>query len=262
MESGTFGTFTMRNVESVKPGVDGIRDAFGKLRQRTIPTSGTVTRENDDGELVTIRWVWKQADDEGEPADYYWKSELCAAGKQELARHLQKRYVNQGRQIPWSELVKGGVYGIDIKQQEEDRYHVHLHTLMDSAFIPQAALSAVWEDITGAPVVDLRRGDRGALDDVVGYVCKAPEFESVDAEIEYLTTVKGSPLVQPFGNLHGNTPEVRGLLRCAHCDDTPPWWNYLGIVDECYDTMTPNWEETGDRPPPDRADASDAVGAD
>ena len=250
MESGTFGTFTMRNVGEIERGVEAIRGAFGRLRQRTIPSSGSVTRETEDGELVTQRWVWKQADDGGEPADYYWKSALCAAGKQELARALQKRYVDQGKQIPWSELVKGGLYGIDIKEQEEGRYHIHLHTLMDSAFIPQAALSSVWEDLTGAPVVDLRRGDRGALQDVVGYVCKPPAFETLEAEIEYLTTVKGSPLVQPFGDLHGNTPDLGGLLRCAHCDDVPRWWEYLGIVDGCYDTMTPDWEETGDRPPP------------
>lgn len=45
----------------------------------------------------------------------------------------------------------------------------------------------------------------------------------MDAEVEYLTTVKGIPLIQPFGNLHGNTPDIIGLLRCVNCDDLPPW---------------------------------------
>jgi len=121
---------------------------------------------------------------------------------------------------------------------------------MDAAYIPQAALSSVWEDLTGAPVVDVRRGDQEALRDVVGYVCKPPEFESVEAQIDYLTTLKGRQLLQPFGSLYGNTPEKEGLLRCANCDVVPVWWDYLGIVDEFYDTMTPTWEESGDRPPP------------
>jgi len=249
MESATFATYTIENVSEVETGVDALQGAFRRLRQRTIPASGEVTREID-GELRTFRWVWKQADDEGEPADYYWKSALCAAGKQELARTIQKRYINQGKQIPFTELVKGGLYGIDIKQQEPERYHVHLHTLMDAAYIPQAALSSVWEDLTGAPVVDVRRGDQEALRDVVGYVCKPPEFESVEAQIDYLTTLKGRQLLQPFGSLYGNTPEKEGLLRCANCDVVPVWWDYLGIVDEFYDTMTPTWEESGDRPPP------------
>ena len=249
MASPTFATYTIENVSEVETGVDALQGAFRRLRQRTIPACGEVTREID-GEIETFRWVWKQGDDGGEPADYYWKSELCAAGKQELARTIQKRYINQGKQIPFTELVKGGLYGIDIKQQESDRYHVHLHTLMDAAYIPQAALSSVWEDLTGAPVVDVRRGDQEALRDVVGYVCKPPEFESVEAQIDYLTTLKGRQLLQPFGSLYGNTPEKAGLLRCANCDVVPLWWDYLGIVDEFYDTMTPTWEESGDRPPP------------
>ncbi|MDN4015316.1 hypothetical protein QX233_22970, partial [Chryseobacterium gambrini] len=81
--------------------------------------------------------------------------------------------------------------------------------------IPQAALSSVWEDLTGAPVLDVRRiEERGDLDtesalaEVIGYVTKPPEFESVADEVEYLTALKGSRLVQPFGSLHGNTPRI------------------------------------------------------
>ena len=250
MDSPTFGTLTIENSSEIESGVDAIRDAFSKLRRRTIPPSGSVTREID-GEIVTKRWVWSMSDDGGEPADHYWKSALCAAGKHDLARSIQKRYVDQNKQIPFTELVKGGVYGIDIKQQEEERYHVHLHTLIDSAYLPQAAISSVWEDITGAPVVDLRRADLGALNDVVGYVTKPPEFESIEAEIEYLTTLKGTRLLQPFGSLHGQTTASAALLRCADCDIAPTEWDYLGLVDHAYDNTSTNWDTDGDRPPPD-----------
>lgn len=50
---------------------------------------------------------------------------------------------NQGEQILWSELVKGELYGINIKEQEERRYHVYLHTLMDNAFICRQTLGGV-----------------------------------------------------------------------------------------------------------------------
>ena len=81
----------------------------------------------------------------------------------------------------------------------------------------QAALSSVCEDLTGAPVVDVRRIEEhrdldaeSALAEVIGYVSKPPKFESVAEEVEYLTALKGSQLVQPFGSLHGNTPRITG----------------------------------------------------
>ena len=117
-----------------------MQGAFGRLRQRVIPAQG---------EQGTKRWVWRQ--DRGAPADDYWKSALLGARQYDLARDLQTRYVDQGRGIPFSDLVEGGFYGIDVKDQESGRYHVHLHAICDMAYMPQAALSSVWADVTGAP---------------------------------------------------------------------------------------------------------------
>lgn len=85
----------------------------------------------------------------------------------------------------------------------------------------------------------------------MGYVCKPPSFATTEAEVEYLTALKGARLVQSFGSLHGNTPEVRGLLRCSNCECAPMYWDYLGFVDGYYDTMTIEGDGSdGDRPPP------------
>lgn len=121
-------------------GKEAVQGAFGRLRQRVIPAQG---------EQGTKRWVWRQ--DRGAPADDYWKSALLGARQYDLARDLQTRYVDQGRGIPFSDLVEGGFYGIDVKDQESGRYHVHLHAICDMAYMPQAALSSVWADVTGAP---------------------------------------------------------------------------------------------------------------
>lgn len=253
MDHPTLLTLTIENVGDPETGKEGVQGAFGRLRQRTFPTEGK------QGEK---RYVWATGDDGGEPADHYWKSALCGAGAFDLARRLQKHYVEQDRQIPWKELVDGGVYGIDIKQQDDGTYNVHLHAICDMPYIPQAALSSVWEDLTGAPVVDVRRIDsRGDLDaesalaEVIGYVTKPPEFESVEDEVEYLTALKGARLVQPFGSLHGNTPRVTGLLRCSTCEVAPRWWNYKGLVDGGYDNMeVAGSSADGDRPPPEDSD--------
>jgi hypothetical protein len=226
--------------------VEELREAFGNLRRRVIPA---------EGEHQGKRWVWKS--DGGEPADHYWKQALLQAGERELAKYLEMKYVSQGRGIPFEEIVPTGFYGIDIKQGEDGTLNVHVHVLADVAHVPQAALSAVWDDVVGAPVVDVRRveergemGTESAVAEVVGYAAKPPEFESVDDEAAYLTALKGSKLIQPFGELHGNTPDVVGLLRCCDCEEAPRYWNYVGVVDEQVSTAMVGGAD-GDRPPPE-----------
>jgi hypothetical protein len=132
---------------------------------------------------------------------------------------------------------------------------------VDVTYIPQAVLSAEWEGLTGAPVVDVRRieerGEKGresALAETVGYVAKAPEFLTVEDEVEYLKALKGSPLIGttgPLGNPRNpdeTVPPVGGILKCAECGVAPSGWKYLGYVDGCMNTMT--LETQGDRPPP------------
>jgi hypothetical protein len=219
--------------ESVGRAVDALRGAFGRLRRRVVPANG-------DG------WSWGP-----------WKSVLLAMGHDDLARRWQKRYVEQGRGIPMDEILKGGVYGVDIKQQDDGRLNVHTHIIGDVPYLPQAALSELWDDLIDAPVVDIRRveqqgesGAESALMEVVGYAAKAPEYESVDDEVAYLKALKGSKLLQPFGDLHGNTPPAPSELTCYTCERIPRSWSYLGVVDGRYETATVGGPD-GDRPPPE-----------
>jgi hypothetical protein len=264
MDRPTFITATIANVDDPVTGRAEIVDALGKLRRRTIPFEGLTVRETEDGDRVEKRWCWWR--DGGKPAER-WKVRLVEDGHDDLARRLQKQYVraewedatghHRGKAIPFSELCDGGLYGIDVKQVGPDEYNVHAHVLADLAYIPQAALSSVWEDITGDPVIDVRRiYDRGegsaanALEETVGYAVKPPEFESLEDRVAFVEDTKGVPLVHPFGSLHGAAEDGAGELLCGRCEIAPPWWEYLGYVDERRDTMGKAWEEDGDRPPP------------
>lgn len=226
--------------ERLEEAVDALRGAFGRLRRRVIPPDGD-------------EWTWPE-----------WKRALCAVGRTDLARRWQRKYVDEGRGIPFSEVVPGGFYGIDVKQGADGTLNVHAHVLANVPWLPQAALSSLWGDIHAAPVVDIRRVDaRGESDleratmEVVGYAAKAPEFQDAEAEAEYLTTLKGSKLIQPFGDLHGNTPEVGGWLHCCECEIAPAWWNYLAVVDGTYSTAIVGSSAGGDRPPPGCSDRGD-----
>ena len=106
--------------------------------------------------------------------------------------------MNQGRGIPFEEVVRSGLYGVDLKQKDDGRFNVHMHVVADAPYIPQVALSSVWDNLTGAPVVDVRRSDgrdgagtERALVEAVGYAAKAPEFANAEAEVQYLTALKG-----------------------------------------------------------------------
>jgi hypothetical protein len=222
-----------RRVEPEELGraVDALRGAFGRLRRRV---------------LRFDRETWRRT-----------KSVLLARGEHDLARRLQRRYIEEGRGVPWDELVFGGFYGIDIKQGEDGTLNVHLHVLANCPYLPQSVLSDVWGDLTDAPVVDIRRVDtegesdaETALMEVVGYAAKAPEWESVEDQVAYYEVLKGSKLLQPFGDLHGNTPESVSFLLCAECGASPEWWNYMGTVDGEYKTVEVVTGK-GDRPPPE-----------
>lgn len=241
--------------------VDALRGAFGRLRRRVVPTEF-----EHDGRRV----VWEN--DGGQPADCYWKANLKAEAARRaredddrsLFRRIaewEREYVEEGRGIPMDELLQSGIYGVDAKQSAEDgTVNVHLHILADVPFIPQAALSKLWDELTDAPVVDIRRveerGEQGrdsALMETVGYAAKPPEYETVKGAVSYAKALKGSKLIQPFGDLHGNTPESSGHLLCANCENTPAYWEYLGTVDERLETMGTSWDDpsAGDTPPPE-----------
>jgi len=247
--------------EAIAEAVDELRDAFGKLRRRVVPTSG---------EHGGKRWVWQN--DGGEPADHKWlpalRAEASRRAREDDDRSLFRRiarwereYIDEGRGIPMDELITSGIYGIDAKQSEEDgTVNVHMHALIDCPYIPQAALSKVWDDLTGAPVVDIRRveerGDRDrdtALMETVGYAAKPPQYETLQGAVAYMKALKGAKLIQPFGDLHGNTPSPDAHLLCANCENTPAWWNYMGTVDERLETMGTSWDDpsAGDGPPPE-----------
>jgi len=218
--------------ESVQHGVDGLRGAFNRLRRRVVPPSG-------DG------WEWRD-----------WKRYLRTFNYHDLARRWQKRYVEQGKGIPVKEILRSGVYGIDIKQQDDGRLYIHMHIIVDVPWIPRAALASLWDDVIDAQNVwieridsDGRKDEETALMEVVGYAAKAPEYESVEDEVAYLKALKGSKLLQPFGDLHGNTPPAPSELRCCTCERVPRHWRYLGVVDGYYETAVVHGGDV-DRPPP------------
>jgi hypothetical protein len=221
------------NPDDLERAVDALRGAFGRLRRRKVDHSG-------DG------WDWPK-----------WKGILRARDEYQLAARLNQER-KQGRGIPMDEIIRSGFYGIDLKQGDDGTVNVHMHVLADVPYLPQAALSELWDDLTDAPVVDIRRIEESggqdresALMEVIGYAAKAPEYVDAEDQVAYFQAMKGSKMLQPFGNLHGNTPDAGLPMYCCSCERSPDAWHYLGTVDARYETVGVGAAPVGDRPPPD-----------
>ena len=130
-----------------------------------------------------------------------------------LSQLLNKLIISfrQLRQWPiWKREVAGGVAFIEIKfNADKQRWHPHLHAIMDAGYIPQSAIRDQWLKITKTSFhVDIRRADdpEHAVRYVTKYGSKPlnQSFVSDDARLdEALDALKGRHLAIVFGDWRG-----------------------------------------------------------
>lgn len=106
----------------------------------------------------------------------------------------------------WKADVKGGVAFIEIKwNAKSDRWHPHIHAIMEADFLPQSLISAEWHRITKTSfVVDIRRPKNSET--VIRYVTKygsKPLNHSFVADAdrldEAIRSLKGRHMCTAFG---------------------------------------------------------------
>ena len=110
----------------------------------------------------------------------------------------------------WRCNVAGGVAFIELKwNAKSDRWHPHMHVVMESDFLAQAAISDEWRRITGTSfIVDIRRPKNSET--VIRYVTKygskplnqsfVHDEERLD---EAIASLKGRHLALAFGAWRG-----------------------------------------------------------
>lgn len=112
----------------------------------------------------------------------------------------------------WKDHVQGGAAVCEVKLGRTGAWHVHLHMLVSSDFIPQAELSQEWYRVTGdSSIVDVRAirpGQSGA--DLAGYLAKylaKPMSHDVlavpDRMRELIGALKGRRVCFTWGNWRG-----------------------------------------------------------
>lgn len=115
----------------------------------------------------------------------------------------------------WKRHVKGGIYVVQVtRNTATDRWHAHVHAIVDGVFMPQKQLSEEWSRATGGSIIcDVRAvPDREKTSKyVASYVMKPAAVLTWDfiAVREFATAMKGRRLVHTFASLHGKKIDPR-----------------------------------------------------
>lgn len=119
---------------------------------------------------------------------------------------LNKCYARLRRRKLWTLSQKGGISFVEVKRRPESHtWHAHLHILTEGSYVPKAALSTAWFEITGdSMIVDIKLCKSG--EDAARYVAKYASkgvHGGVENDPEMLdeaiTALKGRRLYACFG---------------------------------------------------------------
>jgi hypothetical protein len=124
--------------------------------------------------------------------------------------------------------VVGGSYQIEVKPKTSG-FHIHIHVLMDSPYMPYQKIFSTWAGITGndSPQVDIRAADSDAAKVYVcKYTSKTADFtHDTDSIVRWYEATKGQRLFATFGKWYNATLDElmpEGTLPpehppCPHC---------------------------------------------
>lgn len=144
------------------------------------------------------------------PSESLSRERLCDLRKA-FQRLLHRRY--------FRERIRGGLYILEVKHGALG-WNVHLHALIDSAYLEQQEISSVWRELTGKSyIVDVRQARmpiRG-LKYILKYVLKPPILNG--RELLYDRVLRRTRLVQTFGLVYRIRPEKRPFA-CPVCAAT------------------------------------------
>lgn len=151
-------------------------------------------------------------------------------GKPQDGIKLIRKYFNQLRRSVVMNSVKGGCYQVELVQKSPG-WHIHIHALVDSKYIPRQLLFSRWCKITGLDYVNVHI-EAATTELQKNYVCKYPvktaDFNSSPTLIvEWYIATKGARLFSTFGKWYNATIEQLENIeanedwkpKCPHCNE-------------------------------------------
>lgn len=128
----------------------------------------------------------------------------------EALEKLQKSFTRLLKTPLWREKVTGGVAFLEVKYNPvTERWHPHVHAIVQGKYIPHADLKQAWLLVTGdSYIVDIRlvRSQRSILHYVTKYCSKAhrpADFPDFLRLCEAILCLQGRHLSRTFGDWRG-----------------------------------------------------------
>lgn len=138
--------------------------------------------------------------------------------------------------------IYGGVYGLETTFRDNG-WHVHIHALVSSEYIRDACsrmkkaknreeekeiensycsrckskcLRRFWQETTGSSVVDVRKANTKAINEIIGYITKPFSTNDPELLVDWWQAMKNRPFLKPFGCFY-DMRKIRVALTCPFC---------------------------------------------
>lgn len=119
----------------------------------------------------------------------------------------------------WRKNVRGGCTVIEVKRGK-DAWHVHLHIIIESGYLPFKVLLEEWKAVSSGQGVFIKKIHNSQ---VIGYITKYLTKDDVpEKDQKFMTVVlKGRRLFQSFGSWFKPMASIRKLsFNCPDCNKT------------------------------------------
>lgn len=149
---------------------------------------------------------------------------------------LQNSFRKLRHRIWWKRHVHGGAFVIEVTQSEAG-YHVHMHALIVSRFLPCLKLSQMWAKVSPGKIVYISKvATEGAVRYLTKYLTK--EDASPDFEATLNRAFRNVRMFQPFGSWHtlrDPTPKPRCVCNACGGDkwyviERPHYWQVANVT--------------------------------
>jgi len=143
-------------------------------------------------------------------------------------RELGRWFVKLMHRKPYDSVWKGVLGSVECKKTRSGLFYYHLHCLIDGGYVPQRQISRDWREISGFPIVDIRRVYRTpkrALNYVLKYVMKGSLFSSSVDVKDFKESMKGVRYVRTYGSFYASeyAGGVHVYYPCPVCGAKKCW---------------------------------------
>ena len=163
----------------------------------------------------------------------------------DIVRQMGKALIRLFHRKRYSRLWKGILAVVECKKTRSGMFYYHIHCIVSGGYVPQGVISQDWREVSGFPIVDIRRisrTPRRALRYVLKYIMKGALLNPQD-RADFKESMKGVRYVRSYGEFY-NLKYRTGrhvYFPCPNCGAVKSWviLEYCNIVDlvrdEAYD---------------------------